>query len=93
MWARMALRCATAARSAACCTLPLESRAKPVWRQFITSEWSPKMEKACVPTVRDATCSTIGSRSPAMRCSVGIMSINPCEAVKLVASVPASSAP
>ena len=89
----MADRCATAAKSAACWTLPLDSMAKPVWRQFITSLWSPKMEKAWVPTVRDATCSTPGRRSPEMRCMVGIISIRPWDAVKLVARVPASSAP
>ena len=89
----MALRCATAARSAACWTLPLDSMAKPVCRQFITAEWSPKMETAGGPTVRDATCSTPGRRSPEMRCMVGIISIRPWDAVKLVAKAPASNAP
>ena len=36
-------------------SLPVESMANPVCRQFITSLWSPKMDMACVPTVRDAT--------------------------------------
>ncbi len=30
--------------------------AKPVCRQAMTSEWSPKIERACVATVRAATC-------------------------------------
>ena len=60
-------RCAMAARSAASCTLPLESCANPVSRQAMTSEWSPKILSACVPTVRLATCKTPGRRSPAIR--------------------------
>lgn len=37
--------------------------AQPVWRTAITSEWSPKIESACVATVRAATCSTNGVSS------------------------------
>ena len=62
-----AARCATAAMSAASWTLPELSWAKPVSRHAMTSEWSPKMLMAWVPTVRLATCSTPGRRSPAMR--------------------------
>ena len=75
------------------CTLPVASIAKPVLRQLITSLWSPKIDSACAPTVRAATCSTPGRRSPAMRCSTGIISIRPCDDVKLVASAPVCSAP
>ena len=89
----MAARCATGARSITSCAFALESIANPVWRQFITSEWSPKMESACVPTVRDATCRTPGRRSPEMRCMTGIMSMSPCDEVKDVESAPASSEP
>ena len=89
----MAARCATPAKSMTSCTLPVDSMAKPVLRQLMTSEWSPNMDMAWVPTVRDATCSTPGSRSPAMRCRTGIISISPCDEVKLVASAPVCSAP
>ena len=47
-------RCA--ARSCASCTEPEASMAKPVCRQAITSEWSPKIERAWVASVRAATC-------------------------------------
>ena len=89
----MAARCATPARSMTSCTLPVASMAKPVLRQLITSEWSPKMDMAWEPTVRAATCSTPGRRSPAMRCMTGIISIRPCEDVKDAASAPVCSAP
>ena len=75
------------------CTLPVHSMAKPVLRQLITSLWSPKIDMAWVPTVRAATCSTPGRRSPAMRCSTGIISMRPWDEVKLVASAPVCSAP
>ena len=77
----MALRCATAPRSIVSCTLAEASMAKPVWRQAIASEWSPKMEMEWVPTVRAATCMTPGSIEPAMRNIGGIISIRPWEAV------------
>ena len=48
---------------------------------------------AWVPTVRAATCSTPGRRSPAMRCSTGIISISPWDDVNDVASAPVCSAP
>ena len=48
--------CATRARSAASCTELEASMAQPVERQAITSEWSPKMESACVARVRAVTC-------------------------------------
>src|SRR5512140_3274420 len=41
----------TRARSCASCTEPEASWAKPIWRQAITSEWSPKIESACAATV------------------------------------------
>ncbi len=77
----MAARCGTAVRSMTSCTLPSQIIARPVWRHAITSEWSPKMENACVPTVRELTCRTPGSSSPLRRYSAGIISIRPCEEV------------
>ena len=59
----------------------------------MTSEWSPKMDMACVPTVREATWSTQGRSSPAIRCITGIMSRSPCEDVKEVESAPVCNAP
>ena len=44
-----------AAKSWACWTLSEESIAKPVMRQDITSEWSPKMLSACVASARAVT--------------------------------------
>ena len=41
-------------------TLPSASMAKPVWRQAMTSEWSPKMFSAWVATVRADTWNTAG---------------------------------
>ena len=37
---------ATSAMSIASCTLLEASMAKPVWRQAMTSEWSPKIDSA-----------------------------------------------
>ena len=84
---------ATAAKSAHSCTLALQSIAKPVLRQPITSEWSPNMDMVCVPTVRAAMWSTTGFNWPDKRCNTGIMSIKPCDAVKVEQRLPASEAP
>ena len=62
-------------------------------RAAITSEWSPKIESACVATVRAATWITVGVSSPAILNMSGSISSSPCEAVKVVASAPACSAP
>ncbi len=78
---RMADRWATAAMSMHSCTLEEDSMANPVWRQAITSEWSPKMEKPEVPTVRAATWITPGRSWPAIRYIGGIISIRPWDAV------------
>jgi hypothetical protein len=43
------------AASCASCTEPDESKAKPVVRVVMTSEWSPKIDKAEVATERAAT--------------------------------------
>ncbi len=48
--------CAIAARSCASWTDAEAMSAKPVWRQAMTSEWSPKMDSACVASVRAETC-------------------------------------
>ena len=85
--------CAIAAKSCASCTEPDASSAKPVCRQAITSEWSPKIESACVASVRAATCMANGVSSPAILYMFGIMRSRPCDAVNVVASAPAWSAP
>jgi hypothetical protein len=59
----------------------------------MTSLWSPKIDSACVATVRAATCSTHGVSSPAILNMFGIISSRPCEEVKVVASEPVCSAP
>ena len=74
-------RWATAARSMHSWTQEEASWAKPVWRQAITSEWSPKMEKALVPTVRAATWMTPGRSWPEIRYRGGTISIRPWLAV------------
>ena len=77
----MALRCATAARSMACCTLAEDSMAKPVVRMVITSLWSQKMPRPLEATRREATWNTPGSSSPAILNMLGIISIRPWEEV------------
>ena len=55
----------TRARSWASCTEAELSSATPVWRTAMTSEWSPKMDRAWVAIVRAATCRQVGVSSPA----------------------------
>src|SRR4030095_845641 len=57
------------------------------------SEWSPKIDRACVASVRAATCIVKGVSSPAILYMLGIISSRPCEAVKVVASAPVVNAP
>ena len=85
--------CATAAMSCASCTEFEQSSANPVWRQAITSEWSPKIDSAWVASVRAVTCRVKGVSSPAILYMLGIISSRPCDAVKVVASDPVCSAP
>ena len=85
--------CAMAAKSCASWTEPEASIAKPVCRQAMTSEWSPKIDSACVASVRAATCIAKGVSSPAILYMLGIISSRPCDAVNVVASAPACSAP
>ena len=54
---------------------------KPVWRHDMTSEWSPKMFRACVATVRALTWKTAGSCSAAILYIFGIMRSRPWDAV------------
>ncbi len=49
---------ATSARSCASCTDEEQRSAKPVPRAAITSQWSPKIESACVASARAATWKT-----------------------------------
>src|SRR5512136_765548 len=81
------------AKSCASCTDPEASIAKPVWRHAITSEWSPKIDSACVATVRADTCMQHEVNSPAILNMLGIMSSSPCDAVNVVVRAPACSAP
>src|SRR5262249_15540449 len=72
---------------------PEHSMAKPICRHAITSEWSPKMERAWVASVRAATCMQNDVSSPAILYMLGIISSRPCDAVKVVARAPPCSAP
>jgi hypothetical protein len=74
-------------------TDPEARRAKPIWRQAITSEWSPKIDRAWVARVRAATCSVNGVSSPAILYMLGIMRRSPCDAVKVVLRAPVWRAP
>src|ERR1035438_10677287 len=58
--------CATSAISATSCTELEASIAQPVERQAITSEWSPKIDSACVASVLAVTCIVAGVSSPAI---------------------------
>src|SRR5512140_3840464 len=82
-----------AAKSCASCTEPEASIANPVWRHAITSEWSPKMDSACVATVRADTCIAYALSSPAILYMLGIIRRRPCEAVNVVVREPACSDP
>ena len=79
--------------SCASCTELEARKAKPVPRQAITSEWSPKIERAWVARVRAVTCMVNGVSSPAILYMLGIISRSPWDAVNVVASAPACSAP
>ena len=67
--------------------------AKPVCRQAMTSEWSPKIESACVARVRAATCIAKGVSSPAILYMLGIIRSRPWDDVNVVASAPPCRAP
>ena len=85
--------CATSARSCASCTDDAASIAKPTMRALITSEWSPKMDRACVAIALAATWKTQGVSSPAILYMLGSISRNPCDAVNVVVRAPLWSAP
>jgi hypothetical protein len=65
----------------------------PTSEAAIMSEWSPKIDRAWVATVRAATWITVGVSSPAILNMLGSISSRPWEAVKVVASAPLSTAP
>ncbi len=67
--------------------------ANPVERAAITSDWSPKIDRAWVATVRAATWMTTDDSSPAILNMLGIMSSRPCDEVNVVASAPRCTAP
>ena len=85
--------CATSARSWASCTDEEARNPNPVERAAMTSLWSPKIESACVATVRAATWITSGVSSPAILYMFGIISRRPWEAVNVVERAPAWRAP
>ena len=85
--------CATSARSCDSCTEVAASIANPTMRALITSEWSPKIESACVAIARAATWNTHGVSSPAILYMLGSISRKPCDAVNVVVSAPLWSAP
>ncbi len=62
-------------------------------RVAITSEWSPKIDSACVASARAATWKTVAVSSPAILNMLGSISISPCDAVKVVVIAPDWSAP
>jgi len=59
----------------------------------MTSEWSPKIDRAWVASERAATWNTVDVSSPAILYRLGIISSRPCEAVNVVVSDPVCSAP
>ena len=67
--------------------------AQPVVRACITSEWSPKIDRAWVAMVRAATWITAGVSSPAILNMLGTISNSPCDAVNVVAKAPFCKAP
>ncbi len=67
--------------------------ANPVPRADITSEWSPKIDRAWVAKLRAATCMHRADSSPPILNRFGIMSRSPCDAVNVVAMAPAWRAP
>ncbi len=75
------------------CRLLEHSSAHPVDRHAMTSEWSPKIDSACVATARAAMWNTVGVSSPAILYMLGIISSRPCEAVNVVDRAPVVSAP
>ena len=77
----MAARWATAPRSITSWGEEDASRENPVCRTPITSEWSPKMDRAWADRVRADTWNTPGSISPAILYMLGIISSRPWEAV------------
>ena len=85
--------CEIAARSCASWTEPDASIAKPTWRHAMTSEWSPKIERAWVASVRAATCMQNGVSSPAILYMFGIINSSPWDAVNVVVIAPACRAP
>ncbi len=89
----MVLKWATSARSMTSWTEAEASMAKPVWRQAMTSEWSPKMERAWVASARAETWKTEGMSSPAILYMFGIINKRPWDAVNVVVKAPVAKEP
>ena len=75
------------------CTEEEANIQKPVLRVAYISWWSPNIDNAWVAKLRAATWITPGNISPAILYIVGIINNNPCDAVNVVAKLPAWSAP
>ena len=73
--------------------LAAEVMAKPVARQLITSEWSPKIDSDCAASARAETWKTVGIISPAILYMFGIIRSKPWLAVKVVVNAPAFKEP
>jgi hypothetical protein len=84
---------ATAAKSWASCPLPAASMTQPVVRACMTSELSPKIDRAWVATVRAATCIVHAVSSPAILNMFGTISNRPWDAVNVVAKARFCTAP
>src|SRR5512137_211220 len=81
------------AKSMTSWTLLEQRKAQPVERQDMTSEWSPKIDRAWAAMARAETWKTVGVSSPAILNMFGIISSRPWLAVKVVVSAPVWSAP
>ena len=89
----IAARWATPAKSITSCTDDVASIAKPVWRQAITSWWSPKIDNAWAAKLLAETCITPGNNSPAILYILGIFNNNPWLAVNVVVRAPVCNDP
>jgi hypothetical protein len=74
-------------------TLLEQRKAQPVERQDMTSEWSPKIDRAWAAMARAETWKTVEVNSPAILNMLGIISSSPWLAVKVVVRAPACKAP
>ncbi len=79
--ALMAERWAAQARSITSWILDETSMGAPVWRQAITSWWSPNIDRAWVAMALAETCNAPGRSSPTILYMLGIIKRIPWDAV------------